>query len=474
MSISISMMGSFLRSTAVVILAFAASSNAHLKLMRPVPYGIKTLNKSPLINVAPGAPTSDYPCKLRTGVYDLVVMNNFTVGQPQELSFIGSVSHGGGTCQLTMTKDKEPTANSTFKVFQVFEGGCPIDSNGNTGTHPFTFVLPKGMPNGIMTFAWIWYNRIGDREIYMNCCPANVSGGSDNDNYFNSLPNAYVINLPTEGANGCQSTFEDDSNAVTIPHPGQFILKEAQGQEMHVATGSGCAAAAARQLNGVVGYNSTIIQDNGAAYTGISGKLPPVPVASSGAAASAVTTSAPGRSPPSSDDWGAAGAGSANAALTSATPGVPRSKPPSPFATSFPNGSAAASAPPETGAASSFSSLTPTGNAGVTPPNGVLPTGKGGSHSEGSAIASRSGATGLPVGSATASQSGSACSDTNNSISCSSDGGAFGVCSGGKFVWRAVAPGTTCKGGQIARKDRLRRARARRQLHRRYFVEVLR
>lgn len=146
---------------ASMALAFVTLGNSHLIMKTPVPFGVSTLNNSPLVDAKPGSSTSDYPCKQRPGVYDITKMNNMPVGAPQELSFEGSASHGGGTCQIAVTKDKEPTADSTFKIIQVFEGGCPIDSNGNGETHPFTFTIPENFPNGVMTLAWLWYNRIG-------------------------------------------------------------------------------------------------------------------------------------------------------------------------------------------------------------------------------------------------------------------------------------------------------------------------
>ncbi|KAF2484398.1 hypothetical protein BDY17DRAFT_127626 [Neohortaea acidophila] len=453
-------MGSFLISIAVVALTFVALSNAHLKLMRPVPYGIDTLNKSPLQNVAPGASGSDFPCKLRKGVYDIVVMNNFTVGKRQELSFIGSVSHGGGTCQLTITKDKEPDATSLFKVFQVFEGGCPVNSNGNTGTHPFTFVLPKGMPNGVMTFAWIWYNRVGDREIYMNCCPVTVTGGSDDDSYFNSLPNAYIINLPTTE---CETSYQGESNAVKIPHPGQFILTSFEGQQMHAATGPNCTQKAEVQLDGVVGYQSSIITDNGAAYTGLPGNLPFVPHGSSGAVRSVAATAAPNGQPADSHAPGAARAGSAKAGSPSGAKGAsgnpsPHSGiPTAPPASSNSSQALSSAATP----ALTFQTLTATSNAGVASSNGSVPT---------PILGGSSAADPSNIRSPTAMPSGGSCSSSSAAMTCSADGTRFGVCVGGKMVWRAVAPGTTCKNSQIARRDGLRSPHFPRKPRRDYIV----
>ena len=405
-------------------LIFTTLTSAHMMITKPVPYGQSTLTTSPLADTDPGASDSTYPCQQRPGVYDITSMNHITVGQPNELSFSGSASHGGGTCQLTVTKDKEPTANSTFKIFQVFEGGCPINSDGNSGSHPFTYVLPKDMPNGVMTFAWYWYNRIGNRELYMNCAPITVTGGADNDDYFDTLPNVYLVNMPTSE---CQTSDEGIQNSVTIPNPGQFVLSQASGQDLHAATGPGCAAAAAKQLEGVKGYKKNIITTNGASYQ------------------------APGGSPP---------------AAGSATPSSPASEQPSGQASGQPSGQASQS---------SASSAVSSGSASVTAMPSAKPTGTGnivagGGNKTSIALTSASGSlsaqpTGVALGSASmpasglpsiasAVPSGSSCSEASSSaMSCSSNGKKFGVCANGLMVWRDVAAGTQCKGGSILKRS---------------------
>ncbi|KAF2862673.1 lytic polysaccharide monooxygenase [Piedraia hortae CBS 480.64] len=231
-----------------LVAALFGAATAHMIMKTPVPFGVDTLNNSPLVDAAIGSSGSDYPCKLRTGVYDISTMNNMTVGENQVLSFTGSASHGGGTCMLAYTTDKEPDAKTQFKLFQTFQGGCPIQADGNDGSKPFNFKLPEGTPNGRLTMAWIWYNRIGNREIYMNCAPLEVTGGSDNMDFYNSLPNAYIINLPTS-----ECTSIEGSN-LEIPFPGQYIEKD-NTSPAAAASGSGCAKLAAAMTQGVSGYH---------------------------------------------------------------------------------------------------------------------------------------------------------------------------------------------------------------------------
>jgi len=36
----------------------------------------------------------------------------------------GSVTHGGGSCQLSLIEDRGPTKDSEWKVIKSYEGGC--------------------------------------------------------------------------------------------------------------------------------------------------------------------------------------------------------------------------------------------------------------------------------------------------------------------------------------------------------------
>jgi len=154
----------FAKSFVASTLAFGlfGSAAAHMMLASPVPFGPAggQLSTSPLTDNG-----LNFPCQvgdLNKNAYAMTAMNKIPVNEPVLLAFSGSATHEGGTCELAISMDHEPTANSVFKVIQVFEGNCPIaPANGN-----LTFNIPKDFPTTERaTLAWTWYNKIGNREM---------------------------------------------------------------------------------------------------------------------------------------------------------------------------------------------------------------------------------------------------------------------------------------------------------------------
>ena len=168
---------------------FATSVQGHMKLATPAPYGEDSLTNAPL-----DASGSDFPCKQRPGVYaDAKSTATMPIGAKQTLSFIGGATHGGGSCQISLTKDLQPTKDSVFQVIHSIEGGCPTSSPGNIGDDAnapdptsFDYSIPQGIAPGKYTLAWTWFNKIGNREMYMNCAPIVVSGGGSKRSFDDS------------------------------------------------------------------------------------------------------------------------------------------------------------------------------------------------------------------------------------------------------------------------------------------------
>ena len=82
---------------------------------------------------------------------------------------------GGGSCQVSLTTDNPATKNSKWQVIHSIEGGCPARNQaGNAGESPdpidpdtYKYSIPTGINPGKYTLAWTWFNKVGNREMYM-------------------------------------------------------------------------------------------------------------------------------------------------------------------------------------------------------------------------------------------------------------------------------------------------------------------
>jgi hypothetical protein len=91
---------------------------AHLRMASPEPYGSsrKTLDNSPL-----AADGSDFPCKISPG--DFIVPTEeatYRTGSNNSIKLLGSATHGGGSCQVSLTSDREP-----IKEFGIGKSSSP-------------------------------------------------------------------------------------------------------------------------------------------------------------------------------------------------------------------------------------------------------------------------------------------------------------------------------------------------------------
>lgn len=287
---------------AAAALAFFSTVNAHMIMKSPVPYGKATLNSSPLDDTG-----DDFPCKQRTGVYDISQMNNIPVGVPQELTFTGSAVHGGGSCQVSVTLDQKPTKNSQWKVIHSIIGGCPSNVTGNLvanadgdGAAVFQFTMPKGMPNGQYTLGWTWFNKVGNREMYMNCAPITVTGGGNDNSVMEKLPDMFVANIPFETCN-----IPENFN-YQFPNPGDSV-ETREAADIGTSLSGNCAS-----MTKMGAGAGTLGSAGGAVATGgVASSAASAPAATS-AVSTPVATSNPG-------GVFAPGASSAAAAPTSFT-----------------------------------------------------------------------------------------------------------------------------------------------------------
>ncbi|OBT67461.1 hypothetical protein VE03_03068 [Pseudogymnoascus sp. 23342-1-I1] len=218
-------------SSIVATLGMASYASAHIMMSTPIPFGKSSLTNSPLL-----ADGSDFPCKQRGGVYDAEgASNSMALGSTQPLNFVGSAVHGGGSCQISITYDEKPTKDSVWKVIHSIEGGCPArNAAGNLAGGPdtpvpddYSFTIPDSLPTGNAVLAWTWFNKVGNREMYMNCAPIDITGGSSKSKRdtaaYDALPDMFTANID----NGVCATKE--SVDLQFPNAGESVEKLGSG-----------------------------------------------------------------------------------------------------------------------------------------------------------------------------------------------------------------------------------------------------
>ncbi|OTA99113.1 hypothetical protein M426DRAFT_33109, partial [Hypoxylon sp. CI-4A] len=214
------------------LVAVAATlSNAHMIMQTPKPFGGPDLDNSPLTS-------GNFPCKLKgdpATFYSTDGLDNpMAIGESQTLSFKGSAVHGGGSCQLAITSDMQPSPSTSWQVIESIEGGCP--SKSGSGPDTYDFKIPEGVAPGKYVFAWTWISKLaGQPEYYMNCAPITVSGAKSR-RYSNGtigvtngtmgvttrdaqFPELFVANLAD--INSCKT---EPSTDPKYPNPGPNVV----------------------------------------------------------------------------------------------------------------------------------------------------------------------------------------------------------------------------------------------------------
>ena len=219
-----------LAATTMLVMA-PLSANAHMIMKNPVPYQSTTSSNLD--------PDLGFPCQAVP--YTITSMNNWPAGSTQTLEFGDphTAVHAGGSCQISVTTDRKPTKGSKWKVIHSMEGGCPASAPGNLegGQLPstFSFTVPKDLPNGEMAMAWTWFNKKGNREMYMNCAPIKVTGGSDSSAALDALPDMAIANIK---GTSCKTNEDFD---YSFADPGKSTVKGGTGPFQPLCGSSGNA-----------------------------------------------------------------------------------------------------------------------------------------------------------------------------------------------------------------------------------------
>lgn len=310
---------------ASAIAALTNSAHGHMVMATPPPYG--SPNNSPLL-----ADGSNFPCKATSNAGGTVT--NMAIGASQKLSFTGEAVHGGGSCQISLTTDSPATKSSKWMVIHSIEGGCPAKNTpGNLGEDAnapdpdtYNFSIPQGIAPGAYTLAWTWFNKVGNREMYMNCASIKVTGGSNKrDTYLNetefaipdlagrdtpSFPAMFVANIPTTD---CTTP---DSHDTQFPDPGTSVEKDGVASDLAPPTGPKCGASGGSSSGAQAASPS-----GGSSSAG--GSTAAAPSVAGPAAAAAPSPPAAASSPASSPAAApAAGSSSSSSGSACSTPGA--------------------------------------------------------------------------------------------------------------------------------------------------------
>lgn len=129
-----------------------------------------------------------FPCQFGPAApYSFSQSSKVTAGTTVPVSFLGSAVHGGGSCQLSLSKTASLNPGD-WKVIHTIIGGCPAtidDTDGNLeplGETPngyslakncdiasstetnclktFDIFVPPEIPSGDYFFAWTWVRSI--------------------------------------------------------------------------------------------------------------------------------------------------------------------------------------------------------------------------------------------------------------------------------------------------------------------------
>jgi hypothetical protein len=191
----------------------ATASLAHMQLQYPPPLRSKYNQFSANIDWDMTSPLeasgSNYPCKghlTDLGTQAGSSVATWSAGSSQNFTVVGVTTHGGGSCQASLSID----GGMTFKVIHSYIGNCPLASS-------YPFKVPSDTPTGPALFAWTWFNKIGNREMYMNCASVTIGVGSGTESTaFNSRPDVFSANVGNVG-NNCGTSENFD---VGFPCPG--------------------------------------------------------------------------------------------------------------------------------------------------------------------------------------------------------------------------------------------------------------
>ncbi|KAK7990598.1 hypothetical protein PG990_014878 [Apiospora arundinis] len=220
--------------------ALVSAVSAHVVLENPPP--AKFLQYGPTNPLEPTG--ADWPCKIPAGqkldISDASPKTSMVIGEPQKLSFSGKAVHGGGSCQIALTKGWDPNKYSRWSVIHSIEGGCPArNQKGNLegpNTDVYEFKIPAGISPGQYTLSWTWNARIGGApEFYQNCGLVEVQAPNKKRMDLSArrdygamskradFPELFMANIGAVGGGCTTSEALKQQIAIAYPDPGPSV-----------------------------------------------------------------------------------------------------------------------------------------------------------------------------------------------------------------------------------------------------------
>jgi len=108
-----------------------------------------------------------YPCREQAPGPSVAT---YRAGQSVQFVLKGTANHDGGHCQYAISYDN----GRHWAVLRTVFENC-LTGNGN-GPYVYDIQLPKSAPGGKAVLSWVFYNKEGDQEMYMNCIDVNIQG----------------------------------------------------------------------------------------------------------------------------------------------------------------------------------------------------------------------------------------------------------------------------------------------------------
>ncbi|ODN83660.1 hypothetical protein L202_01757 [Cryptococcus amylolentus CBS 6039] len=223
----------------------ASSALAHMQMSWPYPLHSSLNPATPEADkdysmTSPLVTDGTYPCKgFITTADDMGSNAEWSAGSTINYTLVGTATHGGGSCQLSMSYDLGETWSVIFSQI----GGCPDSDSLTTDV-----TIPSDAPSGQALFAWGWFNLQGNREMYHNCAPVTITNGGSGLTNTDDYPTPFVANADV---NDCVTI---ENTAVVFPNPGKTVVyggdySSSQPTEAAGFTGSNCVGPNASSSN---------------------------------------------------------------------------------------------------------------------------------------------------------------------------------------------------------------------------------